>query len=68
MQFLIEQGADWKAKNINGQNVLDLARLFFKSNVVQYLESKGNNTLKPGADAINISGLLNTKKLGNFIN
>ena len=37
----MEQGADWKAKNINGQNALDLARMFFKTNIVQYLESKG---------------------------
>ena len=41
VQFLMEQGADWKAKNINGQNALDLARMFFKTNIVQYLESKG---------------------------
>jgi len=28
----------------------------------------GNLNLRPGADAINISGLLNPKKLGNFKN
>jgi hypothetical protein len=43
----MDQGTDWKANNINGQNALDLARLFLKSNVIHYLESKGNNALMP---------------------
>ncbi len=64
--FLIERNIKIRNFSIVSSNVTFLAIIVGEAKKGPFLTSKIIFTTSTGANAINISGLLNPKKLGNF--